>query len=455
VETLALAPEETSRSRLENLPWLIALVMVAAMTVATEVCGAEIAVRWQFGYYLAAYFLAAGSVLKVVVHRLRHRGEFFNEFTLMTIATLGAFYLGKFSEGVSVMVFYRIGEAFQARAVNRAKRSIRALLAERGVSRNTEAGGADEAVPEHLLQLIEEAAQRKSRLQEFLTKFARVYTPTVVGIALLVIFLPYLWSHPYVFNEHFYNGLGVLIIACPCALVVSIPLGYFGGLGLAGRYGVLYKGAIHLDAAAKVDTVVFDKTGTLTLPGSDGTDSLKPEAPRAVAQLKAHGLRTILVSGGTNADASAIAELCRMDEFHGAASPEEKVELVRKLRKTGHVVAFVGDGSNDAPAMAQADLGLVMGMAGSNRALDAADAVIQDDRPDKVLLALEAGRRTRAVVWQNILLAFAIKVLVLILLSLGMSELWEAVFADVGVTLLAIMNAVRLQRQNSGKVFHE
>ena len=174
VETLALSPEETSgRSRLADLPWLIALVMVAGLTVTTEVCGVEIAARWQFCFYLAAYFLAAGSVLKVVVHRLRHKGEFFNEFTLMTIATLGAFYLGKYSEGVSVMVFYRIGEAFQARAVNRAKRSIRALLAERGEHGAPETA-ADDHVPEHLLALIEEAAQRKSRLQEFLTKFARV-----------------------------------------------------------------------------------------------------------------------------------------------------------------------------------------------------------------------------------------------------------------------------------------
>lgn len=448
VTSLALSPEEESGKIhwAANLPWLIAMAMVLAMNALTELAGAEIPANWQFCYYLAAYVLAAGSLIKVVLHRLRYRHEFFNEFTLMLLATLGAFYHGDFSEGVSVMIFYRIGETFQARAVSRAKRSIRELLS--GRTAPARPGDSPADLPAHLVELIEQAARRKSRVQEFITRFARVYTPSVVGIAVLVVFLPYLWSEHYVFNDHFYNALGFLIIACPCALVVSIPLGYFGGLGLAGKHGILFKGAGYLDAAAKVDTVIFDKTGTLTSEHPEGAEELlKERAPHAVAMLKARRIRTVLLSCDSPEKVEKVGKQCGFDESVGGLTMQDKVNFLKCLQAEHHTVAFVGDGVNDAPAIALADIGFAMGGLGSDAAVKIADAVVRDDDPAKVPMALEAGRRTRAVVWQNIMLAFAVKLLVMVLLALGMSELWEAVFADVGVTLLAIMNAIRLQKQ--------
>lgn len=607
---------------------LAALVLITGLWLLDLLQILQLGEPWRLLVYLFAYALAAAPVYAAMLERLREH-EWFNEFSLMALATLGAFYLGEYAEGVSVMIFYRIGEWFQESAVRRARHSIRRLLDVRSdfitVWRNgglvdvrTETVGvgemfrvrpgekvgldgvllseralfntsaltgesrpaakaqhdevlagminthsvadiratrqADDTVLSRMLQLVEHAARRKSRVQLFITRFAAVYTPLVVTGAVLVCLLPYLFSADYEFKVWLYRALGFLVISCPCALVISIPLGYFGGIGLASRHGILFKGANFLDVAARIRTVALDKTGTLTtgqfvlrqadyragfradevlawaaaveadslhpvalalvelavkngmarglaatdvvetpgqgvtgrvdgrallvgnrklleshgleVPASqdetlfiavDGViaatlrfaDDLKPGTREAIAAFRQAGLELMILSGDRQSEVAAIGETLGISAVAGNLLPAEKVEAVRNRieRSRPRAVAFVGDGFNDAPVLAAADIGFAMGGLGSDAAIDVADVVIGNDQVGKVLTAIRCGRLTAAIVRQNIVLAMGVKLLVMALLFLGHSELWEAIFADVGVALLAILNAVRLQHQ--------
>ena len=412
-----------------------------------------------------------------------------------------------------------------------------------------------------ILELVQNASERKAPAELFIRKFARIYTPTVTGLAALIVLLPFLYSladaqFSFIFNDWLYRALVFLVISCPCALVVSIPLGYFGGIGAASRLGVLFKGSNYLDAITQVDTVVFDKTGTLTKgtfdvqscpaqPGvteekliplaasaernsthpiakaivsyakqrdieliattdvteiaghglqatMDGTrvlvgntrlltkfgieypdelssivdtivacaigtkyagylllsDTLKEDAVNAVKELKALNINNIqILSGDKQAIVTNFAEKLGITQAYGDLLPDGKVKHIEALRSNpANRIAFVGDGINDAPVLALSHVGIAMGGLGSDAAIETADVVIQTDQPSKVATAIHAGRQTRRIVWQNISLAFGVKLLVLILGAGGISTLWEAVFADVGVALIAIVNAIRIQK---------
>ena len=588
----------------------------------------------EFAWYVLAYLPVGLPVWKEAWGEIR-KGDVFNEFTLMSLASVGALGIGEYPEAVAVMLFYSIGEAFQERAVDRAKRNISDLLDVRpetvdvlreGERRSVhpqevmvgdvievKTGGrvpldgslmegkasfdtaalTGESVPRtirqgeevlagmivtdrvirmqvtrpyaesalsRILEMVEHASERKAPAELFIRKFARVYTPAVFGLAVLIVVVPWVWSltHAgFVFevSEWLYRALVFLVISCPCALVVSIPLGYFSGIGAASRLGVLFKGGNYLHAITKIDTVVFDKTGTLTkgvfevqavetagemtagevvawvaaaeqhsthpiaravaryaerqgnhveevadveevagcglrakvggkevlagntrllenygvaypaeLRAVEGTmvacavegqyagylllaDCLKDDAVRAVADLKAAGIREVeILSGDRQAIVSAFAARVGVAAAYGDLLPEGKVAHIEALREAGRRVAFVGDGMNDAPVLALSDVGIAMGGLGSDAAIETADVVIQTDQPSRVATAVRAGRVTLRVVWQNIVLAFGVKFAVLLLGAWGMATMWEAVFADVGVALLAVLNAVRIQR---------
>jgi Cd2+/Zn2+-exporting ATPase len=575
--------------------------------------------------YSLAYLLVGFPVLKQAGKNIL-RGQVFNEFFLMGIATLGAFYLGEYAEGVAVMLFYVIGEHIQELAVARSRRSIKSLIDARpsvveayinGHWQMVEAASVQvgsrvrlkagervaldgvlvgpaasfdtaaltgEPVPKQkqqgdavlagminrervtemqveapytkstlakLLNLIEEAAGRKAKTQRFITRFAKVYTPIVVMLALAIVLLPALWVDEYLFNVWLYRALVFLVISCPCALVVSIPLGYFGGIGAASRHGILFKGANFLDAINTVDMVALDKTGTLThgvfrvktikpvsmpteqfmqlvssleshsnhpvaraimasspaiagvkveaveekagmgmkglvegktmLAGSTRllkfygipydakldalsdtlvvvaidseyqgyitiADELKEDARDMVEELKTLGVsRLVILSGDKTAVVKSLAIKLGIEEYAGDLLPQDKLLKVEEWAAAGRRVLFAGDGLNDAPVISRADIGVAMGGLGSDAAIETADVVIQSDQPSKIATAFRLGRKTKKIVWQNIGLAFGVKLLVLLLGAMGYAALWEAVFADVGVALLAIINAVRLQ----------
>ncbi|WP_207532527.1 heavy metal translocating P-type ATPase [Desertivirga arenae] len=406
-----------------------------------------------------------------------------------------------------------------------------------------------------ILEMVQDATSRKSRTQLFISRFAKVYTPVVFFLAFALCTLPYFFVADYNFNTWFYRSLVFLVISCPCALVVSIPLGYFGGIGLASRNGILFKGGNFLDVIAKTDVVVMDKTGTLTqgvfkvlsmeadglsrdtllyfagtlesqsghpiaraitdyygkpekgkvlnaeeLPGMGMRgriddqlvlignyrlfekygisypdhlnqiaetvilvsvnnryagnfrigDELKADAKRAVNDLMKSGLKVVMLSGDKQKVVSSVALKLGIEEAYGDLMPEDKVKNLQQLKEKYGVVAFVGDGINDAPVLAIADAGIAMGGLGTDAAIETADVVIQNDQPSKILTSIRAGKITRSVVWQNIALAMGVKILVLIWGAGGMANLWEAVIADVGVALLAILNAVRIQRVSLG-----
>ncbi|KAB7529684.1 cadmium-translocating P-type ATPase [Flagellimonas olearia] len=579
-------------------------------------------------WYLAAYIPVGFPVVKQGWNSIK-RGNFFTEFFLMSIATLGAFAIGEYPEGVAVMVFYAVGELFQESAVKRAKGNIKALLDVRpnealvfrdgnfvavnpetvkigeriqvrvgekvpldGVllspkaSLNT-AAITGESKPQTLqkdevvyagsinldgvmevqvtkvfkdssiariLEMVQHATARKSKTELFIRKFARIYTPIVVFLAIGLTFLPYLFVEDYVFGDWLYRALIFLVVSCPCALVISIPLGYFGGLGAASRNGILFKGASFLDAVAKVNTVVMDKTGTVTkgvfkikevvshapmekndfmkyLMAIEGqsthpiakaimeykvegemytasevveiagkglkglvngksvwvgnralmvanqvkmpqvmeateesvvlvaiqgnfagyvtiADELKEDADEAIQQLRKAGVSKIgMLSGDKDSITQKLSKQLQLDWAIGGLLPEDKLKEVERIRKNPDTkVIFVGDGINDAPVLAASDVGMAMGGLGSDVAIETADVVIQTDQPSKIAKAIRIGRSTRKIVWQNIALAFGVKALVLILGAGGLATMWEAVFADVGVALLAILNAIRLQR---------
>ncbi|MCR1998471.1 heavy metal translocating P-type ATPase [Bacteroides acidifaciens] len=586
-------------------------------------------------WYIVAYLPVGLPVLKEAWEGMKEK-DYFSEFTLMVVATIGAFYIGEYPEGVAVMLFYTIGELFQGKAVDKAKRNIGALLDARpekalvlrdnnliienpknvkvgeiievksgervpldgvmlnGVAAFNTAALTGESVPRNIregeevlagmivtdkvirikvtrtfdksalariLELVQNASERKAPAELFIRKFARIYTPIVIGLAILIVILPFVYSFidtqfAFVFNDWLYRALVFLVISCPCALVVSIPLGYFGGIGAASRLGILFKGGNYLDAITKINTVVFDKTGTLTqgtfevqecksasgikekeliklvasvesnsthpiakaivnyaklqnvelLPvtgtrefagfglkamingtpvwvgncrllskfnikypaellqitdtmvvcaiGTDYVgylllaDTLKEDAKKAIDRLKALHIKNIqILSGDKQSIVTNFAEKLGISKAYGDLLPEGKVKHLEELRQDeANRIAFVGDGMNDAPVLALSHVGIAMGGLGSDAAIETADVVIQTDQPSKVAEAIKVGKLTRRIIWQNVSLAFGVKLLVLILGAGGIATLWEAVFADVGVALLAIMNAVRIQK---------
>ncbi len=605
---------------------LLSAVILLTMLILQYGFRQSFSTTGNFIIYAIAYLLAGYSTLKKAGINLT-KGNIFNEFSLMSIATLGAFYIGQYAEGVAVMIFYAIGEWFQSTAINRAKRSIKALLDIRPdrvtVNRNgnlqtiapsevqkgetiqikpgekvaldgkllsekasfNTAALTGESKPDNkyrgekvlagminlntvsevkvtalfkdsklsrILQMVQDAAARKSPTQLFISRFAKVYTPIVVFLAAAVCLLPYFFVNYYVFNDWLYRALVFLVISCPCALVISIPLGYFGGIGLASKNGILFKGSNFLDLMTKINAVVMDKTGTLTkgvfkvqkiavkdfdeklfikltatlesksthpvalaiaefagdiiknveikdveeiaghgLKGkidtfdvvagnikllkklsipydkeieqiSDTTvavavngkyagyitiaDEIKEDAKVTIDNLHRLNIKTVMLSGDKISVTKKIADQLGMDEAYGDLLPEGKVEKVQVLKNENQTLAFVGDGVNDAPVIALADAGIAMGGLGSDAAIETADIVIQNDQPSKIVTAIKIGKITRRIVWQNIILAMSVKVIVLILGAGGIATLWEAVFADVGVALLAILNAVRIQK---------
>ena len=580
----------------------------------------------RLAWYIISYIPVGIPVMKDAITSIS-KGAFFSEFFLMSIATLGAFFIGEYSEGVAVMLFYAVGELFQTAAVNRAKRSIKALLDIRPDTVNVNRNGTLQTISPNeiqigetiqvkagekvaldgelisesasfntaaltgeskpdtknkgeqvlagminlnsvsdikvttlfkdsklskILAMVQDATARKSPTQLFISKFAKIYTPIVVFLAVGICLLPYLFVSNYVFNDWLYKSLVFLVISCPCALVISIPLGYFGGIGLASRNGILFKGSNYLDVMTKIDTVVMDKTGTLTkgvfkvqeikavgidenellkltaaiesksthpialavvqhagdiiknssidnveeisghgLKGTvDGkevlagnlkllkkfnidfdkeiensvetivvvavnnkyagyitiADEIKEDALQAIKDMHSLNIKTVMLSGDKQTVVDKVAKILGIDDAYGNLLPENKVEKVQALKNENRIIAFVGDGVNDAPVVALADAGIAMGGLGSDATIETADIVIQNDQPSKIVTAIKIGRVTKKIVWQNIILAMSVKVIVLIVGAIGIATLWEAVFADVGVALLAILNAVRIQK---------
>lgn len=586
----------------------------------------------RVGWYLLAFLPVGQPVMREAIHAAR-QGDWFNEFSLMFLAAIGAFCIGEYPEAVSVMLFYTIGELLQHKAVDRATRNIGQLLDVRpertevlregvyvttpphdvklgewievkpggrvpldGVLQEAEAvfdtsALTGESVPRtfqkgdevlagmiaegqvvhlevnrpyeqstlaRILEMVKEASERKAPAELFIRKFARVYTPIVTLLAVCIVVFPALVAvvHPafhYVFADWLYRGLVFLVISCPCALVISIPLGYFGGIGAASRAGILFKGGNYLEAITHVNTIAFDKTGTLTtgrfevvdvqaqglsvpdllayvaaleqksthpvaqailryvsaqqivLPpasdlheraghGLDATvggrrllvgnlrlmqeqgvavphglsgeiatvvvcaidgkyvghlllsDALKSDAVEAIGRLKQVGIKDIrLLSGDKLEIVAAFAKQLGIGKAYGNLLPEDKTEQIRRLaEEPGRSVAFVGDGMNDAPVLALSHVGIAMGGLGSDAAIESADVVLQNDQPSKVATAIRIGRATRVIVRQNIVGALGVKLIVLSAGALGYATLWGAVFADVGVALLAVLNAVRI-----------
>lgn len=586
----------------------------------------------RIALYLLAYIPVGFPVIKEAIHSIRY-SDFFSEFFLMTIATVGAFAIGEYPEAVAVMLFYSVGEVFQSMAVNRAKGNIKTLLDQRpdevtilenqipktikaekaqigeiiqlkpgeklaldgellseSASFNT-AALTGESKPDtkkkgdivlagminlnsvsqikinteykdsklsKILELVQNATSQKAPTELFIRKFAKVYTPIVVFLAIAITLLPYFFVENYVFKNWLYRALIFLVISCPCALVISIPLGYFGGIGAASRKGILFKGSNFLDVLAKIQNVVMDKTGTMTegvfkvqnvhfeegfdkarmmqylnalesksthpiataiheyagepdhsinienaeeiaghglkatvhgkemLAGNfklmdkfgikykinhsevsdtliavayDGrfvgyitiSDQIKEDAAQTISELKQLGVKTTMLSGDKSAVVNEVAQKLGINSAFGDLLPEDKVNKVKEIKAKNETVAFVGDGVNDAPVVALSDVGIAMGGLGSDATIETADVVIQDDRPSKIPTAIKIGKATRTIVWQNISLAFFVKAVVLILGAGGLATMWEAVFADVGVALLAVLNAVRIQNMSFSK----
>ena len=575
------------------------------------------------------YLMVGGPVL-LIAAKLIVKGAIYNEFVLMSVATIGAFLIGSYEEGVAVMLFYVVGELFQEAAVNKAKRSIEGLLKvqveevmvlEKGTAivkhpREVAVGQTIQVKPgekialdgilisneavlntaaltgesapdtkingdkvlagmvnltkvieievtskfedtklSKILKLVQEAVGRKAKTQLLVSRLAKIYTPIVFWLAIGLVIIPYFFlGDAYIFQMWFQRALIFLVISCPCALVISIPLGYFGGIGAASHHGILFKGSNFIDLMTKVDTVVMDKTGTLTkgvfevqevaavnfgkellleltavlesnsthpiaeavvkyanisntdlkatnveeisghgMKGNIGdyeilagntklldkfeisydeklnsntetivviainkifagyitiADTLKVDAKKAINAL--HNIKNIkevvMLSGDKQAVVDKIAKQLGIDKAIGELLPEDKITEVEKLKAAGRTIAFVGDGINDAPVITIADVGMAMGGLGSDAAIETADVVIQTDQPSKIATAIKISNATTQIIWQNIGLALGVKLLVLILGAFGMATLWEAVIADVGVALLAILNAVRIQR---------
>ncbi len=588
--------------------------------------------NWFTGYiriawYVVAYIPVGIPVVKEAFESIR-KGDVFSEFLLMSIATIGAFAIGEFPEGVAVMLFYAIGEIFQTLAVQRAKANIKTLLDQRpdqvtilenNVAKTIKASmskigdiiqlkageklGLDgellsdtasfntaaltgESKPDtkakgetvlagminlnsvcqvkvtvaytdsklsKILEMVQDATSKKAPTELFIRKFAKIYTPIVVVLAIAICLIPMFFVENYQFNDWLYRALIFLVISCPCALVISIPLGYFGGIGAASKNGILFKGSNFLDVMATIQNVVMDKTGTMTegvfkvqevvfnsdfnkedilkmvnalesqsthpvataihqfVGNIDATivlenveeisghglkanvngkellvgnfklmdkfsitydidpssivytliavaydkkfvgyltiaDSIKEDAQLTIDKLKALGIKITMLSGDKNTVVQFVAQKLGIPNAFGDLLPEDKVNKVKEIIAKNETVAFVGDGVNDAPVVALSNVGIAMGGLGSDATIETADVVIQDDKPSKIAMAINIGKQTKKIVWQNIILAFTVKAIVLILGAGGLATMWEAVFADVGVALLAILNAVRIQR---------
>ena len=509
--------------------------------------------EWTRYGYLVAYFFAAQTVFKGAWNGLR-KGQVFNEFFLMLIATVGAIALRDYAEAVGVMLFYLLGENLQGLAVGRARKSIASLVAlrpdtctlvneasgttqmcspkdvalgsllrvERGarvpldgvlcevpavitegnpytaaqfdtaaltgesMARKVPVGErvmsgyivmdrsiylrTDRTLGEdalsRILQMVEDAATRKAPAEQMLTKIARIYTPVVVALAALLVVVPALvqWVVPLsdiILSDWVYRALVFLVASCPCALVLSIPLSYFAGIGRASKRGVLFKGGLHLDAVTQIDTVVFDKTGTLTTgvvtlqdgmdSGAEGAFSVSNDEARATSKaavetLQQMGIHTVMLSGDYAEAVDALAQQLGLDEWHSRLLPEDKLHHVERLMSEGRKVAFVGDGINDAPVLARAHVGFAMGAGGTDAAVETADVVLATDDPLRVADAIRAGRSTRRLVWENVILAIGIKTIVLLLSAFGLAGMWAAVFADTGVVLLCVLNVLRPRR---------
>ncbi len=591
----------------------------------------------RFITFFASYVVIGGDVLTSAFKNIL-KGQIFDENFLMSIATVGAFAIGEYPEGVAVMLFYQLGELFQGIAVNRSRNSIADLMDIRPDYANLKTGNdiekvspdsvkigdfivvkpgekvpldgevveghsafdtsalTGESLPREIspgenvlsgfinrtslitvkvtklfsestvakiLDLVENSTAKKSRTENFITKFARYYTPVVVILALLIAILPPFIIPGVLFKDSLYRALIFLVVSCPCALVISIPLGFFGGIGSASRHGILIKGANYLEALNNVDTVVMDKTGTLTkgvfkvteinvnnnisngisedellklaahaesfsthpiaqsivrayeekgntidksllnnfeeksgygikvnidgqsvtagnyrlmelenitidekkdlgtvvYVATDGNyigniliaDEIKKDAEKAVSGMKENGVKNIvMLTGDTKAIGESTANRLNIDKVYTELLPDQKVEKLEEIFKEksdDRKVVFVGDGINDAPVLARADIGIAMGGLGSDAAIEASDVVIMNDEPSKIVTALKIARSTRAIVWQNIFFAAAVKIIVLILGAGGLATMWEAVFADVGVALLAVLNAMRIIRK--------
>ena len=582
------------------------------------------------GIYLIAYIIVG---LEIVLKAIRNifRGKVFDENFLMTIATIGAFFVGDFAEAVAVILFYQVGELFQSYAVDKSRKSITSLMDIRpdyaNVKRNNEILKVDpeevkigeiivikpgekipldgviiegnsmvdtsaltgESVPRELnigdeilsgcinkngllavevtkefgestvskiLDLVENASTKKSKSENFITKFAKYYTPIVVIIAVFLAIIPPFIIPGAIFSDWIYRALTFLVVSCPCALVISIPLGFFGGIGGASKVGILVKGSNYLEALADAEIVVFDKTGTLTegvfevqkieavdiqkeellkyvayvesnsnhpisisigktygeeidntkieeveeisghgiiakIEGKEiivgnnklmekqniaydkteeiGTilyvaidkkysgyiliaDKIKQDAKEAIKKLKGIGIKqTVMLTGDRKNVGEKVAEELNIDKVYTELLPDAKVEKVEELLKGKSLkgkLAFIGDGINDAPVLALSDIGIAMGGLGSDAAIEAADIVIMTDEPSKVETAIKISKKTLRIVKQNIVLALVIKVGVLILTAFGLSNMWEAVFADVGVSIIAILNALRMLKMS-------
>ena len=321
-----------------------------------------------------------------------------------------------------------------------------------------------ESTVSKILDLVENASSKKSKSENFITKFAKYYTPIVVLIALILAIFPPLLIPGANFSDWIYRALSFLVVSCPCALVISIPLSFFGGIGGASKMGVLVKGSNYLEALANTEITVFDKTGTFTKCTDVGTilyvaiqgkyagyilisDKIKEDAKYTIEQLKKNNIKqTVMLTGDRKDVGENVAKQIGIDKVYTELLPDGKVQKVEELLKTKSEkgkLAFVGDGINDAPVLALADIGIAMGGLGADSAIEAADIVIMTDEPSKIVNAIKLSKKTMRIVKENIIFAIAIKILVLILAAFGLSTMWEAVFADVGVSIIAIINALR------------
>lgn len=332
-----------------------------------------------------------------------------------------------------------------------------------------------ESTASKIIALVESADRNKSKSEAFITRFARIYTPIVVFAALALAIIPPMLGAMGIatslmgggtFGENFplwlNRALIFLVVSCPCALVISVPLTFFGGIGGASRNGILIKGSNYMDALAKIGTVVFDKTGTLThgevlVQADEGApvvvnDGIKEGSAEAVRCLKTLGVKkTVMLTGDHEEIGKKVAGLVGVDEYHAELLPADKVTHLEELLKTkpaGKTLAYVGDGINDAPVLKRADVGIAMGALGSDAAIDAADVVLMDDDPRKIALAMKIARHTIHVAHENVIFAIAVKMAVLVLTTIGLGTMWMAVFADVGVTVLAVLNAMRTLKKN-------
>lgn len=600
-------------------------IIIGAAVLATAVL-LSLNNEWlQIALFIISYIIVGGDVVKRAVNNI-FKGQVFDENFLMSIATIGAFFIGEYPEGVAVMLFYQVGELFQSYAVGKSRKSIASLMDIRPDYANVKKGdelvkvdpdevqigdiilikagekipldgkviegssmidtsaltgesvprevevGSDilsgciningvitaevtkefgESTVSKILDLVENASSKKSNSEQFITKFARYYTPVVVIIAVFLAIIPPLVIDGATFSDWIYRALAFLVVSCPCALVISIPLSFFGGIGGASKKGVLVKGSNYLEALAETEIVVFDKTGTLTkgvfnvqeihpegvskeevleltahaesysnhpislslkrayskeidngrisdveeisghgviatvdgkkvmagniklmkmmdIPYFKGeligtivhvavnnkyigyiviADEVKEDSAQAIKELKAANIKqTVMLTGDNKSIGSKVAKELGLDKVYAELLPADKVEKLEELfsqkSKKGKL-AFVGDGINDAPVLARADIGIAMGGLGSDAAIEAADVVIMTDEPSKIATTMKISKKTLKIAHQNIVFAIGIKIIVLILSAFGITTMWAAIFADVGVTIIAVLNAFR------------